>query len=303
MIRNALVSVLLRLTPSRWRDSVAGDFAEAPDGLPLTVWHGARVVSRLWIEEVFIRRDTPPRRFKMQATGFQLREAVRALRNRPAYSLIVILTLAVGIGANAAVFGLANWLMFREVPAVHDPDRLVTVRLVHASGAVFTISHPEMRTVLEHTPGLASLAGAMEASLHVATETAPAERVPGAIVSANYFDVLGMRPSRGTFFSETHPGVIVSHAFWMTHLSASENVPGSTVMVNGQRLAVLGVAPKGFTGASRSATEAIWVPSTLRTVVFPGYKTDPLTNMAGGIYVTMVGRLAPGASVEQARNS
>lgn len=238
----------------------------------------------------------------MHATSVHIRQALRALLMRPAYSLIIITTLAVGIGANAAVFGLANWLMFRPVPAVHEPHRLVTVRLAHPAGGIMTMSHPEMQAMLDHTPALSAMAGAMDAELHAATDTGAAARVEGEIVSANYFDVLGLQPARGAFFSAAHPGVVVSHDYWMTALGAAANIPGATMFVNGHRVPVLAVAPKGFTGATRSATVSLWVPSTLRTVVFPGYRTDPLANMNSGIYISMVGRLANGASIEQARH-
>lgn len=288
---------LTRLSPPRWRESIAGDFEEAGGGVVSTLWHGARLVARLWIEELVIARAEARRRPVMATFARSLRLAARALSTRPAYSLIVIATLAIGIGAGASVFTLANWLMLRPLPAVHDPGSLVTMRFASGRG-VFTISHVEKNTVAESVPALAALAGSMEASFNIAADEVPAERVEGAIVSVDYFDVLGVRPAAGVVFSPVNPGIVISHRYWQTRLFGDPGAIGGTIMVNGHHERLVGVAPPGFSGLSRSSAVDVWVPSTRKAALFPGGPDrNLLADVRAGIYIELVGRLRPGATV------
>lgn len=297
MSRNAIASLLLRLSPPRWRESIAGDFEEAAGGAVSTLWHGTRLIARLWLEELAIARADTRRRSVMTTFARSLRLAARSLVTRPAYSLIVIATLAIGIGAGASVFTLANWLMLRPLPAVHDAGSLVTMRFAIGNGVV-TISHVEKNTVAENVPALVSLAGSMEASFNIAADGVPAERVEGAIVSADYFDVLGVRPAAGVAFSPSNPGIVVSHRYWQTRLGGHPGTVGGTIIVNGHRERLLGVAPSGFSGLSRSSAVDVWVPSTRKAALFPGAADrDLLADVRAGIYIELIGRLRPGASI------
>ena len=298
MARRAVIALLLALTPRRWRDSIAGDFEEGGANGLATFVHGIPAIARLWLEEISIARAKPRGRITMQVTGFQIRQALRALRARPGYSAIVITTLAIGIGANAAVFGLANWLMLRAIPAVHDVDGLATIRLTHQSGAVMTISHPEMRAIDDAAPAIAAIAGSMEAQFNVALPGGEATRVDGGIVSTNYFDVLGVTPFAGRVFSESNPGIVVSHAFWRRELGSAP-VVGTTLLVNGRPQPLVGIAPRGFAGTSRSSSVDVWVPTTLRRTLF-GDRVDPITNFNAGIYIELLARLTPGATANDA---
>jgi predicted permease len=299
MPKRLIITILLVLTPRRWRASIAGDFEEMRAGALATLMRGAGVLARLWIEELSIRRAVPMRQPRWHGTAVHLRQAMRSIVRRPAYSLIVIATLAVGIGANAAVFGLANWLMLREIPAVHEPGRLSTIRLTHQAGSVMTVSHLEMRAVDDHAPATAAIAGSMEAQFNIARPGGDATRVNGGIVSANYFEVLGVRPFAGRAFSDHHPGIVISHAFWRRQL-ASADIIGATLLVNGQPQPVLGIGPEGFAGTSRSSSVDIWVPTTVRAALF-GHRANPLTNFSTGIYVELLARIAPGATADTVR--
>lgn len=306
IMRHAVTALLLRLTPARWRESIAGDFEEGGGGALSTLLDGARLVGRLWIEEIVIARTRTRRISVMHAFASHLRRAARALAARPAYSLIVIATLAIGIGANASVFTLANWLLFRPFPAVHEPERLVTMRFGVVSTGFsgnLTISHPEMTALAAHVPALESVAGSMEASFNLAVGAAPPERVQGAIVSANYFDVLGIRPGSGRAFSPTDPGVVISHAYWRTRLGGTHGVLGTMAMINGQPRPILGVAPPGFSGMSRSSVVDVWVPSNMKTGLFPGRRApgDALSDIRAGLYIEMFGRLRQGQSIDDVR--
>ena len=300
MIRRAIVALLLRTTPARWRESVAGDFDEDARGAAGTAWHGGRTIARLWIEEFAIARTQPARRPVMSSFVSHLRQATRSLVSRPAYSLVVIATLAIGIGANASVFTLANWLLLRPFPAVADPARLLTMRFGMGNFGNLTISHPEMELLAAQVPAIDAIAGSMEASFNLAAGAAPPERVQGAIVSANYFDVLGIRQNIGRGFSTADPGVVISHAYWQTRLGGTHDVLGTMAMINGQPRPILGVAPPGFSGMSRSSAVDVWVPSNLKAGLFPGRRaqSDPLTDIRAGIYIELFGRLQPGTTID-----
>ena len=300
MARRAIIALLLWLTPRRWRDSIAGDLEEASAGAVTTLAGGVLLLARLWFEELSIARTAPKRPGTMQSLGFQLRQAARSLVSRPAYSLIVIATLAIGIGATAAVFGLANWLLFRPLPGVHEPSRLTTVRL-GLNGGLFFLSHPELEIVRSHVHALQDIAGSNDSQLNVAIEGGEAYRVNGGIVSANYFEVLGVRAFAGRVFSSADAGVVVSHAFWRSRLGSARDAIGRTLIVNGNPQPVLGIAPPGFAGTSRTSSIDVWVPTTLRAALFPRQRRDPLTSITDSLYLELIGRLAPGASLEDVR--
>ena len=300
MLRRAIIALLLRLTPARWRDTVAGDVEEDARGAAGTAWHGTRAIVRLWIEEFAIARADARRRPAMSSFVSHLRQALRSLVKRPGYSLIVIATLAIGIGANASVFTLANWLILRPLPGVTDADRIVTLRFGIGSSNL-TISHPEMELIATHVPAVAAIAGSMEAEFNLAAGPAPPERVEGAIVSPNYFDVLGVRHAAGRSFSMSSPGVVISHGYWQTRLGGAGEAVGMTAMVNGRAQPIVGVAPSGFGGMSRSSAIDVWVPSTLKAAVFPGSRKDPVKDITAGVYIELFARLQPGASFDDAR--
>lgn len=302
MSRRALIAVILRATPARWRETIAGDLEEEFAGRRVPALHAARVVARLWIEEIAIARQTPRRRPAMGSLGQTVRQAARALVTRPGYSLIVIATLAIGIGANASVFTLANWLLLRPLPAVEAPERLVTMRFAAGFGHM-TISHIEMETVAAHMPALDRITGSMESFFSLAAGAAPAERVEGAIVSADYFEVLGVRPAFGRAFSPAEPGVVISHGYWQSRLGGLPGAVGSKALINGNPQPILGIAPRGFTGTSRSSAVEVWVPTTLRSGLFPSSRPDPLGDIRAGIYIELFARLKPGASIDEARAS
>lgn len=295
MFKRAIIAAVLALTPARWRESIAGDLEELNAGTLATLAHGTRVLLRLWIEEA--RMPRAPRRPRLS-----FRHAVRSLSKRPGYAAMVIGTLALGIGASAAVFTLANWLMFRSIPAVERPDRLVTIRLARPPAGQMTISQPEFEIIRERLPDMQGLAGSMEAEFNLAIPNGVADRVQGGIVSTNYFEVLGVRPVLGRAFSAQEPGIVISHDYWRTRMGSAPDAAGRPLLVNGTMQTVMGVAPEGFTGVSRSSAVAMWMPATLKKTVFPS-GPDPMTSMRASMYVSLAGRLRDGADRDASRAS
>ncbi len=238
----------------------------------------------------------------MESLVHDIRYALRTLARRPLFTLAATLTLSLGIGANAAVFGLVDALLLRAPEGVSSPDRLVAVFTSDFSGPAFgTSSYPDYLDLREADvfQGMAAWAAA---NAGLTTERG-AEPVVSLGVTADYFAVLGARPALGRFFrpdEEQAPGdgVVVSWGLWQRELGGSADAIGRTVQVNGYPLEVIGVTAAGFTGFQRGVQPELWLP--LRTAA-----------RIGGLFVafegrdsrglSIVARLASGATLDQAQ--
>ena len=188
-----------------------------------------------------------------------LRYAARALRRSPIFALTAVLSLGVGIAGNAVVFGLADAYLFRYPPGIADPERLAEVGRVRAPGGAVavddggfdTFSYPNYldyrarQTVFD---GLAAyhVGGLARFGLGTGEDAVP---VPGAYVSANYFDVLGVPMARGRAFAadderldQARAVVVISHRLWQTQFQGAADIVGRTVRLNGRPFTIIGVA-------------------------------------------------------------
>ena len=228
------------------------------------------------------------------------RYALRLLRRQPAFSLFVILTLAVGIGANSAVFSVVNGVLLRPLPH-YESDRLVAVwgRFDPESGfdfPQFPLSNPEYIEYREHSRALSDIAAYRTSSVTVDAAGAEPERVPIALVSANLFGVLGASPVLGRTFSSDEdrpngpPVVVLSHGYWQSRFGGDSRVSGSTVRVNGEPVTVVGVMPQGF--AYPLNTTRMWMPLRIDPA-------NPGNRKAHSIRA--IGRLAAGSELTSAR--
>ena len=199
--------------------------------------------------------------------GFRtdLRSAIRFCARHPLMSLTVVLTLAVGIGVNAAVFSVLNATYLKTLP-VAAADRFVQIQ--SRNGGAFT--YPEY-LALKDVPGLAVIAGGRTSTTLDSTvgEGQRRQRVVIDIVTANYFDALGPGPgTRGRLFSEADglpsmpPVVVLSHAAWRKHFGSDVGVIGRTVRLHRGIFTIAGVAPDGFTGTQIGYSPDVWVPLT-----------------------------------------
>lgn len=241
-----------------------------------------------------------------------LRLAFRTLSRTPFVTGIAVLSLALGIGANAAIFSLFEQMMLRSLP-VHEPDLLVnltspgpkqgTTSCSMAGDCSAAFSYPMFRDLEAVRAGLSGLAAhrSFKANISLRDHTTPGT---GMFVSGSYFPVLGLRPALGRLLGpaddETiggHPVAVLSHAYWETQLGSDPSVIGETVTVNGQPLTIVGVAPRGFEGTTMWVRPIVFVPITMRGVLQPWFKGfDDRTNY----WVYVFGRLASGATLEQA---
>lgn len=233
------------------------------------------------------------------------RYTLRAFRKHPVFFGVAVLVLALGTGAVSTIFSVANALVLRPLPGVSDATRLVEVgRTRPGEQGSHSASYPYFEHLRAGTRTLEGLAAWGMLPLTVSTGGQGISGL-GNAVSGNYFSVLGVTPMLGRVFSGTddvalgsEPVAVVSHAFWQRHLGSDSGVVGRTVLVNGQPLTILGVAPPRFAGVYPALRTDLWVPLDFRAQL-RGQRSS--LRDAGMSWMQLVGRLAPGADQERAR--
>jgi macrolide transport system ATP-binding/permease protein len=237
-----------------------------------------------------------------------LRFGVRMLLKQPWFTVVAVLTLALGIGVNTALFTLFNAIALRPLP-VKDPESIVKVyrkelgkspRSFHGSGA--TLSYPEYTGYRDNTrvfSGLTAYAG-----YPLTMGGGEAEGISGMVVAENYFSVLGAELALGRTFTPEEcrtpgasPVVVLSHRFWERRFGADAGMIGKTVILNRQPYTVVGVTARDFNGAELFAPD-LWVPITMQAQVMPG--RDYLRQQNLG-WLEVAGRLKPGVSPAKAQ--
>jgi predicted permease len=238
-----------------------------------------------------------------------LRFSLRMLRKSPSFTAAAVLTLALGIGANTTIFGLADALLFRPFP-VAEPGRLVVLmrQMVEQSDYYSSFSYPDYQDLRGQTRALSSLAAFDSISVSIAMN-GEATRIDGEIVSGNYFSVLGIRPALGRAFlpeedqvAGSHPVIVASDDFWRDRLNADREIIGRSLILNGRSFTVIGVAPAGFHGLSVGSSPAFWVPLAMHDQAMPSFTFEgqSLFYARGCDWLDLVGRLEPGRTVAEA---
>src|SRR5713226_2704205 len=243
-----------------------------------------------------------------------LRYGARMLLKQPGFTAVVIITLALGIGANTAIFSLVNAVLLRPLP-VTDPAQVVSVSLVNRQGAGLGLfSYPNYRDFRDNNEALAGLAAHRFAPMSLGgiagkegNNERSNERIWGYLGSGNYFDVLGVKAVLGRTFSPeedrtpgAHPVVVLSHGCFARRFAADPGIVGQTIALNGHQFTVIGIAPEGFTGTELIFTPEIWVPSMMQSWIDPGAGG---LEQRGSVQWFTVGRLKPGVSVARAQTA
>ncbi len=225
-----------------------------------------------------------------------IRYGLRMLRRYPGFAAVAIITLALGIGANTAIFSMVNGVLLRPLPYDH-PEQLVSVTSTHpfrTSGHGDT-SPPDFRALRAQNHTFTGLSAYYSDALTL-TGMDQAERLEGLVVSPEYFTTLGVQPAIGRNFSMTEEQwgsdrvAIVTDGFWRTHLNADRNLAGKKLTLDGEVYDVVGVMPPWFYVED---PVQLWVPMAWK----PGDEMDSHNNY----FISMVGRLRPGVSMVQAR--
>ena len=226
-----------------------------------------------------------------------LRDALRSLARSPAFFTIGALCLALGIGANTAIFSLLDAVLLRQLP-VADPERLVVVQAPDAAGRGRSgLSYPMFTFLREHSIGAVDVFAYAQIDINLSSNSVT-EAPAGLVVSDNYFSVLGVQAAVGRTFAATDDAVVVlSHRFWRARFRSDPGIVGGGVTVNGLPFTVIGVGPAGFFGTEIGGSPDIFVPLALR---------DRLTAAGARLaqhnsfWLRVMGRLAPGLSAQQA---
>jgi predicted permease len=232
----------------------------------------------------------------------ELRYALRSLGRSPLVTATAIATLAAGIGLNTSVFAIVNVLLYRPL-AVERPHELIWIASasVAPDGPRGNMTYPDV-VDLRETPVLAGAAAYGRLPANVATE-ASAVRVSGQIASGDFFEVLGVRPSRGRLLAPgddrraAEPVAVVSHALWQRLFAGRDDIGGTTVRINGRAFAIVGVAPPGFHGPDVFDPADVWVPLAWADSVLPDLP-NPLARTSW--WLRSIGRLAPATGLDAA---
>jgi putative ABC transport system permease protein len=194
------------------------------------------------------------------------RYALRTLRRSPGLAAVAIVSLALGIGANTAIFSVTNAVILRSLP-VQKPNELVVLRYVTKKGNVFdSFSYPEYLALRDAPEVLKGLSATSSVEMNLASEEAT-ERVPGQLVSGNYFTVLGVRPRIGKLIGPEddrdaggHPVCVISQGLWQRRFGSAPDVLGRKIDLNGRPYSIVGVTPEGFDGTGQGTRAQVYVP-------------------------------------------
>ena len=246
--------------------------------------------------------------------------AVRQLTMRPGLAAIIVLTLAFGIGANAAMFSLFHQVLLQPLP-VPDAERLVNLNApgpkmgsVSSSAAGhsdYVFSYPMLRDLERERLVLDVFTGIAAHDAFGASIAAPGTQAvagKGTSVNGSYFQVLQLAPALGRLIGprdEAKVGeghvVVLSYEYWQNNFGGDRGVLGSILTVNGQPMTVIGVAPQGFTGTTLGQRSQVFVPLTMRWLMTPYIPDDPESRLSYWAY--LFARLKPGVDMQQAENA
>jgi len=230
-----------------------------------------------------------------------LRYALRVLVRNPGFALVAVLSLALGIGANAFVFSVVNALLLRPLPVEH-PDQLV---FLETKDSGISHSFPNYQDLRDRNRTLAGLAGYRIAPMELESSRG-ATRIWGLLATGNYFDLLGIRPALGRFFhppDDLSPGaspyVVLSYSAWRSRFGSDSAIVGKTIRINRLPYTVLGVAPASFRGTELWYWPDVWVPMMMEPQIENYSGTGWLENR-NDWNTWVIGRLKPGVSSGQA---
>jgi predicted permease len=245
----------------------------------------------------------------LSTTLANLRYALRGLRRSPLFASVAILSLALGIGANTAIFTLIDQILLRKLP-VQSPEQLVMIyqkgNHMGSNMGDRMNSYPLFQDLQQKAEPLADmLCRRLESvSLSVANQT---ERVAAELVSGNYFSMLGVKPAAGRVFTREddkvkggHPVVVLSHAYWVSRFNADPGVVGSTIRVNDYPMTVVGVSAEGFAGLDPAQAPQIRIPVQMKEQVMPTTGWLKMEDRRAR-WLQVFARLKPGYTVETAQ--
>jgi predicted permease len=236
-----------------------------------------------------------------------LRYGARMLLKKPGFTLIAVVTLALGIGANTAIFSVADKLLLRSLP-VKDPQQLALVsgETVNPKFRNNIFSYPNYVDYRAQNEVFSDLLAFNQTTVKLGTGE-QSDKLGLEMVSGNYFDMLGVTAARGRVIrnednraEDAHPVAVISHSCWQLRFGGQPNVVGQTLLLNGASYIIIGVAPAGFAGLRLGAPAEAWVPLMMRRQLLSATTSTSERKLA---WLTLLGRLKPGVTLERAQVS
>ena len=230
-----------------------------------------------------------------------LRFAGRMLRKSPVFTIVVILVISLGSGAVTTIFSAMNALVLRPIPGVGNPDRLVGIEPVRPNGEIVQQgSYLQYGYLRDRSQTLDGIGAWGKVSLTIAADAEGAS-IGGNMVTGNFFEILGVRPTLGRFFAPeetrtplSHPVIVVSHAFWKSRLGSDPAAIGRILRVNGTPFTLVGVAPEGFSGIFTGMRADAWIPLMMQPLL------RPRSNLTNSSWLWIFGRLRNGSTRDPA---
>jgi predicted permease len=255
----------------------------------------------------FEKHATLPRGSLTVGTFFQdVRYALRGLRKNPGFAIVCVLTLALGIGANTAMFTVINAVLLRPVPGVANPGQLVILERLQKNNPDFAFGYPDYLDYRDQNQSFEGLAARCRASLTLHHGTT--ERIIGELVSGNYFSVLGVNPALGRLVSTEDvqteseaPVAVLSYGTWQRVFGSDPQIVGKNILLNGHRFTVIGVAAKQFAGTTVGSPTDVWLPLTMQPAAMPRMSQGVLHSRNAG-WIEIFGRLKHGVRLADARS-
>ncbi len=241
---------------------------------------------------------------------FDLRFALRSLRRSPLFTLVAVASLALGIGANTAIFTLIDQLMLRLLP-VAQPDQLVMIWStgphMGSNRGPRMASYPMYEDFQKKAQAFSSVFCRFSTAVSLSF-SGQTERVDAELVSGNYFQSLGVRPAIGRVFSpeeddrvyKGHPSVVLSYEYWVTRFGADQSVIGRKLLVDNYPMTIVGVSAAGFTGLDPARATQIRIPIQMKPLMTPGW--DDIGDRRSQ-WIQVFARMKPGFSVKSAQAS
>ncbi len=241
----------------------------------------------------------------LEQTLQDVRYAVRTLAKAPGFTLAAVLSLAIGIGANTALFTLINTVMWKLLP-VRDPEHLLTIAAQYPTGVTYAFTYQQYQIFRDHG-GALDLAAYSPQQLDVSIDGQAEPTTDAHLVTGEYFPLLGLHPALGRLFDESddrvpmgHPVAVLSHAYWQRRFGGDPAVLGRTLTLGGLPFTIVGVTPAEFFGAEVGMSPSLYLPVMMQPALRPMNGTLLVNPQVTSTWLRLLGRLKPGVPLEQA---
>src|SRR5215207_2937197 len=232
-----------------------------------------------------------------------IRYGVRMFAKNPGVTLVAVVTLALGIGANTAIFSAVNAFLMRPLPVANAHELVRPMEMTEDRGTSDEMSYPDFLDYRNQSTSFAGLSA--EDMIQVAINSENQNDVIwGQVVSANYFDLVQVKPFMGRPFLPdedktvgANTVVVLGHSFWQRRMASDPNIVGKTIQLNNRGFEVIGVAPEFFAGSKFALAMDFWVPISMAEEL---RRNPNILADRGSHWMNVVGRLKPGVSIEQA---